>query len=254
MDTDLPDFAGEQSPVPETPPVQEPAPAPAPAPQEAPASPPEPAAQPEPPQEPAPAQPPPVPLATYLETREKLTAAEKEAKELREWRAQQEALARRQPPPSRDEDPEGFEAYRDQQLSGMLHQQKVTFSRRMAEITHGKDAVAEAFEWGASLCDKDPHFNAKVAASDDPLELVVTEWKRDKLLSKASPEDFDAFLAWKAAQAANPGQPQPAGAAPQPAPRPAAPRPSIAAAPSAGASADPQGMDGEQVFTGMFGT
>lgn len=248
---DLPDFlGGEPVPAPEAAPVEAAAP-------EAPAA----AAQPEPaPAEPAPAAPAPqpephhaVPLATFLDTRDKLSAVEKEARELREWRAQQEAAARRQPPPSRDEDPEGYEAFQASQIRGALYDQRLDMSRFMAEQRHGAQVTDEAFKWGLERCDADPHFNAKVATSRDPVGLVVAEWKRDQIASKVDPTEYEGYLAWKAAQAAAQPTDQPQPAAAQPAARPAAPRASLAAAPSAGSHAGPVPRDGAATFDAMFG-
>lgn len=258
---DLPDFSGEQSPAPDAPQVQEPAATPAPAPQEAPATPP-----PADPAQPAPVAADPslaeqaaaqhVPLSTFLDMRDKATAAEKRAKELETWRQQQEAAARRQPPPSREEDPDGYEEHRDQRFQAALYEQKLSFSERLAVGAHGKDAVAAAKSWYDEYATQDPFFDRKVASSADPYEVVITEWKRQQLLTRIDPNDIDAFQAWKAAQAGQaPAAPNPAAGAPSAPPaRPQAPRASIAAAPSAGASADPRPMDGDETYRSMFGT
>lgn len=266
MDTDLPDFSGEQSPAPETQ-VQEPAAPVAAAPQPDPANPPAPDAQPQPATEAAPAAPTQsdaeqaaamhVPLATFLDMRDRANRHEQEARQLREWRAQQEAAARRQPPPSREEDPEGYEQHREQRFQAALYDQKLSFSERMAVQAHGKDAVAAAKTWYDSYAAQDPFFDRKVASSPDPYEVVITEWKRQQLLTRIAPEDLDAFQDWKAAQAgqapAAPANPA-AGAPPAPPARPAAPRPSIAAAPSAGASSEPRPTGGEETYQRMFGS
>lgn len=197
-----------------------------------------------------------VPLPTFLDMRDRANAAEKRAKELEDWRRQQEQQARRQPPPSREQDPEGYAVYREHEFGQQLYSMKMASSRRFAEMSHGPDVVKTAFEWGAGRCDQDPFFNEKVRQSDDPIGLVVEEWRRDQVAAKVDPSDFEAFLAWKATQ--QPGQQAPANpAAPQaqqPGVRPAAPRPSIAAAPSAGATPDPQGMDGQAAYQSMFGS
>jgi hypothetical protein len=255
MDNELPDFAGESTPAPADIQTQEPVAQPAPAQQEAPATPP--VVEPAQPAPVAPVEPPVaqhVPLSTFLDMRDKAAANEKRAKELEAWRQQQEAQARRQPAPDPTEDLVGFQQHQAQQFHGALYAQSLTFSRRMAEMQHGPDVTKTAFEWGAARCDQDPFFNEKVRASQDPVGLVVEEWKREQLLSKLDPTDLEAFQAWKAGQAANPATLQQAAVAQQAAARPAAPRASLAAAPSAGASADPRPLDGEETYTAMFGT
>lgn len=194
------------------------------------------------------------PLAALLDERDKRQAAERraeglerEARELREWRAQQEARRDATPPPSRETDPEGYEAHQRATVQAELYAQRLDSSLSMAEIRHGPDVAKAAFDWGVQRCDSDPYFNDKVKASRDPVGLVVSEWRREQTLSKISdPADVDAFLAWKASQAP--------GAAPAaPSPRPAAPRPSLASGPSASQIAEPEAMDGAATYTRMFG-
>lgn len=254
---ELPDFAGENEPVTETlaEAPQQPAAEPSQEPQ------PEAAATPAPEPEPQAPEPTPqpqaeqlqAPLSALLDEREKRQAAERKAQELQQWRDQQEAQFRRQQQqvPDRFADPEAYEQFAAAQQQAALFELRRDMSRQMAEVRHGPDVVKAAFDWGASLCDRDPHFNAKVKASPDPMGLVVEEWKRDQLLQRLDPNDLDAFQQWKAQQAgATPAAPA-VGA--QPPARPAAPRPSIATAPSAGASSDPRVKDGGEVFQEMFG-
>jgi hypothetical protein len=199
-----------------------------------------------------------VPLATFLDLRDRATAAEKDAKELREWRQQQEEAARRRPPPAApdpDQDPEGYRQYQAAAHDQSLYSMRLEMSRGFAETRHGAETVSQAFDWGVKRCDEDPFFNAKVRASKDPVGLVVDEWKREQQLSTMTPDDIAAFQAWKAAQTAagQPGaQPAAASAAAPPA-KPAAPRPSIASGPSAGASGAPEARDGQATFDAMFG-
>jgi hypothetical protein len=192
-----------------------------------------------------------VPLATFLDVRDKLSAAEKEARDLREWRRQQEARATPVPVPDRYEDPEGYEAHQQATIATQMFVTRRDFSREIATIKHGEQVVNAAWEWGIGQCDRDPHFDAKVRASANPAEFVVAEWRRDQVASKVDPNEFEAFLAWKASGgAAAPANPAPTAA---PTPAPAAPRPSLAAAPSAGAHAAAVPRDGQATFDAMFG-
>lgn len=199
-----------------------------------------------------------VPLPTFLEMRDELSASKKEAKELREWRQQQEAKARSQPPPpapNRDEDPDGYEAHQQAVIDARLYEQRREISRRFAVLQHGEETVSRAFEWAANRCDEDKFFNGKVRSHEDPLGFVVAEWQREQMLADTTPADFAAFQAWKAAQApgAQPGgQPSAQAAAPAAPVKPTAPRQSLAAGPSAGASAGPEARDGEAQFDAMF--
>lgn len=222
---------------------------------------PEPANEPEPAPEPVPeplaaqetAKPyEPVPLATFLDLRDKLARTEREAQELRAYRQQQEAARQAQPAPDPYQDPEAYQAHQQAEVDARIYGLNLNMSRRLAEVQHGPDVVKAAFDWGLNRCDQDPHFNAKVRSSQDPVGEVVAEWKREQLLARLDPTDFDAFQAWKASQ----GGQAPTGYAPQAAQpasqRPQAPRPSLAAGPSAGASASPIPKNGEDTFDAMF--
>lgn len=217
-----------------------------------------PAAAPETPAEPAPADPAAhhVPLATFLDTRDRAAMAEARAKELEAKIAEQEAKSR-QPIPDRNQDPEAFEDFRAQQYEERLLNTALNMSERFAAIAHGKDTVEKAKTWALERFQSDPLYHQKVMASADAYELVVQDYKQTQALTALNdPGALDAFLAWRATQAAAPqaGQPQ----APQPAPAtrapaPVAPRASLAGAPSAGRAGAPEARDGAATFDAMFG-
>lgn len=193
------------------------------------------------------------PLAALLDEREKRQAAEKRANELQEWRTQQEAQARKQPTPDPEQDPAGYRQFQQSQLDQVFWDQRLEMSRGFAEVRHGPEVTAQAFQWGVERCDTDPFFNAKVRASKDPVGLVVSEYQQHQLVSSLTPEDIAAFQAWKAGQ----GAPAPTAApapvvAVAPPPAPVAPRASIAAAPSAARSTAPLPRDGEATYEAMF--
>lgn len=190
---------------------------------------------------PAPAQPPePVhaPLTALLDERDKRQRAEAAAAtaqaELQKLRAQPPI-----PPPSRYEDPEGYEAYRDAEVNQRLRQSELRFSQRLATVKYGDETVQQAHQWGYAKCDADPLLNQRVMASDDPYELIVNEWKWDQARTRI--DDLDGFLAWKAQQA-DPASAQPApSAAPALAVPPAPPKPAPQAPPRSIASASSAG-------------
>lgn len=211
-----------------------------------------------------------IPLAAHLDERERRQAAERQRDELQaridadeRQRQQQarEAAVKAAPVqiPDPATDPQGFAAFQQQQMEDRLFFQRRDDSRRFAVLEHGKDVTDAAFQWGAARCDTDPSFNARVRASQYPMDLVVNEWRQAQAVEKfgsIDPKDYDAFTAWKATQpgAQQPGasQQQQTHAAAPPGAAPAAPRPSLAAAPSAGAASEPRGEDGDEVFDGMF--
>lgn len=256
--TDAPDFLSDE---PSSEPAEiEPKAAPeaaAPASTEAPA--PAPAPAPGAPAEPAPADPAahPVPLATFLDTRDRAAKAEARAKELEAKIAEQEAKSR-QPIPDRNQDPEAFEDFRAQQYEERLLNMTLNNSERFATISHGKETVDQAKAWALERFQADPLYHQKVMSSSDAYELVVQDFKQSQAMTALNdPGALDAFLAWHATQAAAPQAGQPLQS-PQPAPAirapaPVAPRASLAGAPSAGRSSAPEARDGASTFGAMFG-
>lgn len=194
-------------------PVVEPVAAPEPVVEPAPEPQPEPEAKPDPQH---------VPITALLDERDKRKAMEQELERLRAAQKPVEAPAM----PDMFDDPEGFAAYQDQKVQAAVYATNLRFSERLATMQHGAETFAQAKEWGVAKCDADPHFNAKVAASPDPYEFVVSEWKREQVASQFNPDDYAQFKAWQAAQSAVQEQTKPAVQAP--------PR-SLASAPSAGA-------------------
>lgn len=197
-----------------------------------------------------------VPLPTFLELRDRLTAAETQLKQFSQPR-QQEA-----PPPEpempvlyEDATPAEIAAYVEaqreftaMQAAQSVRSQATYFSRALAEVRHGADVVREAHEWAVRKADEDPLFNEKAKRHPDPYELAVTEFRRDRAVSQIGDGDMDEFIRWKASRNQQPQAGQPA--APQ---KPVAPGPSLAGAPSAGVSSAPQVLDGDATYQRMFG-
>lgn len=193
-----------------------------------------------------------VPLATFLDIRDRAAAAEKRAEQAETWRKEQEAKARQQPLPDRNQDPEAYEDFRAQQLESRLQNITLNNSERFATLAHGKESVEAAKAWALQRFQADPAYQQQVLSSSDPYEFVVSEWKRDQTISRLGDGDLDAFLAWKATQAGDPSA-QPTNPAPAIRASPAAPRPSLASAPAAGRTSAPEGKNGEATFDSMFG-
>ena len=174
---------------------------------------------------PEPVQPGHVPITAMLEERDKRKALEEQIRQLRAQAPQPVA-------PDPYEDPEGYQAHRDQIIEQRMFGQALAFSKRLQETIHGRETVQQAHEWGLARCDADPLFNHRVRSSEDPYEFVVAEWKRDQVLSSLQGDDLDQFRAWKASQGA--AQPQAPVAQVAVIPPPVAPPRSLASAPAAG--------------------
>lgn len=132
--------------------------------------------------------------------------------------------------PDRYDDPEGYEAYREQQVEQRLLNQTLNVSERFARKEHGAETVDKARDWALAKFQSDPLYYQRVMSDADPYEAVVQDWKREQVLSSMKDGDLDAFLAWKAGQA----PPQVPQAAPPGAPPVPTPPRSLASAPSAG--------------------
>lgn len=183
-----------------------------------------------------------VPLAAVLDERDKRKAIEAERDRL--LAAQQQQQPVQMPDPY--EDPEGFAAVQRQVNDQQLYQTRLYFSEQLAAVKHGEDTVKAAKDWGLQRCDSDPYFNAKVAASPDPIGYVVAEYKREEIASKVTPDEFAQFQAWKAAQ--DQLTTQPGAPAPTPPQTSAIPAPSLASAPSAGNILTEPIQSDEEVF------
>ncbi len=177
-------------------------------------------------------------LAALLDERDKRKAAEAELARLR-----QQAQAQPVQMPDPYEDPEGFAAAQQGQQAAALYQINLRYSERLAKVEHGAEKVDAAKAWAIAKCDADPHFNAKIAASDDPVGLAVTEYQREEIASKVTPDEFAQFQAWKSAQ----GQLQQA-ATPPPNLASTIPPRSLASAPSAGNMLTEPVQDDGEIF------
>ena len=175
-----------------------------------------------------------LPIAAVVDERVKRQAAEARIAQLEQQNAERQRQPLQMPDPY--EDPEGYAAANQAISDAKLYQINLRYSERMAKVEHGAESVKAAKDWAFARCEQgsptfDPYFNAKVAASEDPIGFVVAEYKRDEIASKVNMSDYAQFQAWQAAQstiAQQGGQPPPPNAAS------AIPSPSLASAPSAG--------------------
>lgn len=171
-----------------------------------------------------------VPLAKYLDQRDEL-------KELRRFKAEQEAKATPQAAPDPDDDPKGFAAYQEQQFQARLTQQKFEMSQVLAAQSHGAESVETALNWAEEKAKADPTFVAGYMSEPHPVDWIVRQHQRDTLVSQL-PNDvssLDELIERKIAERAGASAAAPAAIVP-PAPTPAAPKPSLVNAPSGGGS------------------
>jgi hypothetical protein len=150
-----------------------------------------------------------VPISALLDEREK-RQAERAAREALE--RQLAAISAQANPPQPATPAEAVQA--------ALYQQNLRSSRRFAEREHGKDTVATVHDWAARRCDEDPRFNQRMRAAEDPYEAAYQAYNRSQLeplMTGVKPDDFAAFKAWQAAQAAGGATPSTVSHSPSPA-------------------------------------
>lgn len=208
------------------------------APQEAPKPQEEP--KPEPAPEPAP-QPEPeakehtVPLPKFLDLRD-------EVKELRRFKAEQEAAKAAPNAPDPYDDPKGYDAYHRSEVQKAVTATKFEISDVMARQTHGVETVETAAEWALKRAEADPVFAAQYMREAHPIDWIVRQHKRDALVSQL-PSDVSSLDELVEREIAKRGLTATAAGTPavetQQAPaKPAAPPKSLVNAPSGGGVID----------------
>jgi hypothetical protein len=217
--------------------ASDPTPAPAAAAQPAPAPTPAPAVTPAPTPEPKVENN--IPLATALDWKQRMTAAERRLKELETTPPQPRQV------PSASEDPEGYAAYLESIAESTRVNTRFEMSEALAREKHGDDATQGAMDWAMEEARKSPAFAAEYMQQRHPIDWAVKQQKRHAIINEIGESD-EAYVRRRAAELgltvpAPTSEPQPATpatappiAAPQPAP--AAPK-SIAHVPAAGGGA-----------------
>ena len=147
-----------------------------------------------------------VPSWRLREQSEAARAAAKEREEALQAKTQAEARAaaleqqlqafqherNQQPVPDQWQDPEGFEAYRQQQLTTQFQTLQRQIAETQAYSRFGYDTVKEAMEAALAAAQRDPQLDAQIASAPNPWAAAV-EWnKRRKVLEEVG-EDPKAY-------------------------------------------------------------
>ncbi len=175
-----------------------------------------------------------VPLATFLDMRDRLKEAERRASELEA--ARQKAQPQAPAPDFYDMKPEEVSAYVEQVAEQKATQTRFMMSESWAKRNHGADVVEAATAWASERASKDPTFVAQYMSEADPVDFIVRQHKQEVDLTdyRNDPLAFARRILEASGQ-------QLAPTVTQPAVKPAAPPRSIAsdATPATPATVDP---------------
>lgn len=114
-----------------------------------------------------------VPLATYLDMRDKFKKATEKAP------VETDPLAEEFVPPDPVKDPAGRAEYDRQVLSLNLMNERMNTSERLARIEHKDNPtlVDDAKKWALTRFDEDPHFAEKITSSADPYSEAIAAYQ-----------------------------------------------------------------------------
>lgn len=136
-----------------------------------------------------------VPLATFLDMRDKLKKVEARNAEL-EPKDTDPVV----PDPAKD--PAGYAHFLTVQTQMTTMNDRLNFSEKLARKEHGTEMVDKVREWALAKFDTDDDFTRRVLGDADPYEAAIAIYNEEQLRSELkNPEDIAAFRAWKAAQA-----------------------------------------------------
>jgi hypothetical protein len=176
-----------------------------------------------------------VPISALLDEREKRQNLEQRAEQL-----ERDLAALASPPKPLTAGEEQAEIRRGDNLR---------ISRKFAERAYTPEVINQVHAWAFARCAADPHFNARMMASEDPYEDAKRAFDDEQILAEVKPDQLAQFRAWQQAQA----DAAAVNAAAAPAAQSASPPRSLAAAPGNGGAGKPHVVVGEgQAFASAF--
>lgn len=175
-----------------------------------------------------------VPLATFLDMRDKQKDAERRAADYERQLSEARASQQPQQIPDAFDDPQGFARYQQQHVAEAVTAQKFEMSDLIARQSHGDETVETATAWAMEKAKANPVFAAEYMKERHPIDWIVRQHKRDSLMQQVG-EDPDEFVRRRAVELGLTASPPPAVVAPQPTvTAPKAPPRSLVNAPSHG--------------------
>ena len=183
-----------------------------------------------------------VPITALLDEREKRKELERQLNAMRDAQVQQTS----QPDPVAD--PHGYQQHLMQQVQQTVMDTRLNMSETAARRHYGAELTDSAKTWALEKFGANPAFQQEVTSQPDPYGYAVEAFKRDQIASQVTPDTFEQFKAWQAAQA----QIAAAPAAAPPPPMAASPPRSIVSAPSAGGKITDQPLTEEEAFSSIF--
>lgn len=154
-----------------------------------------------------------VPLATFLDIRDRMKAAESKLQEVESQRQPLEM-----PDPAKD--PAGYAHFMQAQYNFDQLNVKMNMSEKFATKEHGKELVEKVRGWCLGRFEKDEDFTKLILSDADPYEKAIELYNQEQLLTEmkgVKPEDLQAFREWQAQQAGGGQEERKVAAANQPA-------------------------------------
>lgn len=132
-----------------------------------------------------------VPISAILDEREKRQQYQREAEELRRWKAEREAQEQTKP---KDfyEDPDGYLRNVQQQQQHAIWNERLNMSEMMAVNKHGDETVTQAADAFKQAAAKNPALVHEFTQQRDPYGFVVQWHKRNAALTEIG-EDPAAY-------------------------------------------------------------
>jgi hypothetical protein len=141
-----------------------------------------------------------VPLATFLDMRDKAKTLEARVKELEP----PEGIT----PPDPVKEPGKYLEYRENMIHLTIMNERMNFSEKSAIKEHGKELVEKARTWATTRFAADTAYEDRIMREADPYETVVADFQRHQLEEEvlSDPATVEEFRRWKA-EKANGGTP-----------------------------------------------
>jgi hypothetical protein len=131
-----------------------------------------------------------VPLATFLDARDRAKEAERRLAEMEAKAPKPEAPKA----PDPVDDPDGYREFVVNEARAAATQSRFEMSDVIAKQTHGEEAVEAASAWAMERAKADPSFAAQYMREQHPIDWIVRQHKRDAIVSAIPETGIDDWI------------------------------------------------------------